>query len=68
MVREAAERVVLALPRQDVCAETIGAPSLQIFDDRQPNSMDSPSLLSSNRKQLDSVSASANFKPIISLR
>jgi hypothetical protein len=30
--------------------------------------MDSPSLLSSNRKQLDSVSASVHFKPIISLR
>jgi hypothetical protein len=30
--------------------------------------MDSPSLLSSNRKQLASVSASAHFRPIISLR
>src|SRR5712671_2349032 len=30
--------------------------------------MDSPSLLSSNRKQLASVSASVHFKPIISLR
>jgi hypothetical protein len=30
--------------------------------------MDSPSLLSSNRKQLASVSASVHFRPIISLR
>jgi hypothetical protein len=30
--------------------------------------MDSPSLLSSNRKQLASVSTSVHFKPIISLR
>lgn len=30
--------------------------------------MDSPSLLSSNRKQLDSLSASVHFRPIISLR
>src|SRR6266851_3972856 len=35
MVREAAERVVLTLPREDVCSETIGAPSLEIFDNRQ---------------------------------
>src|SRR5882757_11570173 len=45
MVREAAERVVLALPREDVCAETVGAPSLQIFDDRQPNRTDGVTLL-----------------------
>jgi hypothetical protein len=34
MVREAAERVVLTLSWEDVCAETVGAPSLQLFDDR----------------------------------
>src|SRR6266851_4735807 len=45
MVGEAAERVVLALPREDVCAETVGAPSLQIFDGRQPNRTDGVTLL-----------------------
>src|SRR5260221_9582921 len=40
MVREAAERVVLTLPREDVCADIVGAPSLEIFDDRQPNRTD----------------------------
>src|SRR5258708_14762025 len=40
MVREAAERVVLALPREDVRADIVGAPSLEILDDRQPNGTD----------------------------
>jgi len=33
MVWKAAERVVLSLPWEDECAEIVGAPSLQIFDD-----------------------------------
>jgi hypothetical protein len=37
MVRETAERIVLTLPRKDVCADIAGAPSLEIFDDRQAN-------------------------------
>src|SRR5260221_2341757 len=45
MVREAAERVVLALPREDVRADIVGAPSLEIFDDRQPNGTDGFTLL-----------------------
>jgi hypothetical protein len=39
MVREAAERVVLALPRKDVCPDIVGAPSLEIFDDRQHSNL-----------------------------
>jgi hypothetical protein len=35
MVREAAERVVLAQPREDVCSNTFSASSLRIFDDWQ---------------------------------
>src|ERR1700730_8238347 len=45
MVRKAAERVVLTLPREDVCADIVGAPSLEIFDDRQANGTDGFSLL-----------------------
>jgi hypothetical protein len=40
MVRETAERVVLALTREDVCADIVGTPSLEIFDDRQPDGTD----------------------------
>ena len=67
MVRKAAECVVLTLARQNVCADMVGAPLLEILDD-STGRMDSPSLLSSNRKQLASVSASVHFKPIISFR
>jgi hypothetical protein len=45
MVREAAERGVLALPREDVCADIVCAPSLEIFDDSQPNGTDGLRLL-----------------------
>src|SRR5467141_1693433 len=45
MVREAAKRVVLTLPREDVCANIVGAPSLEIFDDRQPDRTDGFTLL-----------------------
>ncbi len=37
MVRETAERVVLGLPWEDVCADMVAAPSFEILDDRQPN-------------------------------
>jgi hypothetical protein len=37
MAREAAERVVLTLTRENVCANIVSTPSLEIFDDRQPN-------------------------------
>src|SRR4030088_3127305 len=37
MVRKAAKRVVLTLPREDICADIVGAPSIEIFDDRQAN-------------------------------
>jgi hypothetical protein len=66
MAREAAERVVLTLTRENVCANIVSTPSLEIFDTGSPmGRTDSPSLLSSNRKQLASVSASFHFKPII---
>src|SRR5216683_2504852 len=45
MVREATERVVLTQPREDVCADIVGAPSLEIFDDRQPDGTDGFTLL-----------------------
>src|SRR5712691_4122597 len=45
MVRETAKRVVLTLPREDVCADIAGATSLEIFDDRQPNGTDGFTLL-----------------------
>jgi hypothetical protein len=45
MVREAAERVVLAFPPEDVCADIVCAPSLEIFDDRQPNGTNGFTLL-----------------------
>src|SRR3977135_2834387 len=35
MARETAERVVLALPRENKCADMVGATLLEIFDDRQ---------------------------------
>lgn len=38
MVWEAAKCVVPTLPREDVCADIIGAPSFEIFDNGQPNS------------------------------
>ena len=68
MVREAAERVVLALPREDVCPDIVRRRSRYSTTDNPMGRMDSPSLLSSNRKQLASVSASVHFEPIISLR
>jgi hypothetical protein len=37
MVRETAEHVALPPPREDVCADIVDAPSLEIFDDRQAN-------------------------------
>jgi hypothetical protein len=37
LVGEAAERVVLAQPREDVCADAVGTSPLEIFDDREPN-------------------------------
>src|SRR5882672_1058521 len=45
MAREAAERVILTLTRENVCANIISAPSLEIFDDRQPNGTDGFTLL-----------------------
>src|SRR5882724_1094889 len=45
MVREAAEHVVLALAREDVSADIVGALSLEIFDNRQPNGTDGFTLL-----------------------
>src|SRR5467141_295421 len=45
MVREAPERVVLALPRENVCADIVGAPSFEILDDRQANRTDGFTLL-----------------------
>src|SRR6266478_7818587 len=45
MVREAAKRVVLTLPREDVRADIVGAPSFEILDDRQPNGTDGFTLL-----------------------
>ena len=33
MVREAAKRFILTLPREDICAHTVSAPSLKVFDD-----------------------------------
>jgi hypothetical protein len=56
MAREAAKRVVLTLPRENVRPDVVSAPSFQIFDGSPMGRMDSPSLLSSNRKQLASVS------------
>jgi hypothetical protein len=40
MVREAAEGIVLALPRKNVCADLVGASSLEIFNDRQADRTD----------------------------
>src|SRR5712672_3896974 len=45
MVREAAERIVLALPREDVRADIIDATSLEIFDDRQSDGTNGFALL-----------------------
>src|SRR5215470_234467 len=45
MVRETADRVVLSLSWKNVGANIIGAPSLEIFDDRQPNGTDGFTLL-----------------------
>jgi hypothetical protein len=44
MVREAAERVVLTLPQENVCADVVCTPSLEIFDDGQPNGADGVTL------------------------
>jgi len=69
MARETAERVVVTLPWEDECPDIEGAPSLEIFDDRQPNGTNGFTLLAVFQpKQLTSVSASVHFKPIISLR
>src|SRR4030081_2034923 len=45
MVREAAKRVVIALPRENVSADIVGEPSFEIFDGRQPNGTDGFTLL-----------------------
>src|SRR6266581_3327698 len=45
MIREATKRVVLTLPRENVCADVVGTPLLEIFDDRQPNGTDGFTLL-----------------------
>ena len=45
MARAAGERVVLTLSRENVCADIFSAPSLEIFDDRQPNPTDGFTLL-----------------------
>ena len=45
MVPEAAKRVVIALPWENVSADIVGAPSFEIFDDRQPNGTDGFTLL-----------------------
>src|SRR5258707_1132203 len=45
MVRKAAKRVVLTLPREDVRTDIVGAPSFEILDDRQPNGTDGFTLL-----------------------
>src|SRR2546422_11657389 len=45
MARETAERVVLTLPREDECPDIEGAPSLEIFDNRQPNGTNGFTLL-----------------------
>ncbi len=45
MVRKTAERVVLALRWEDVCADIIGAPPLEVFDDWQPYGADGFTLL-----------------------
>src|SRR3981081_1902356 len=44
MVRDA-ERVAVALPRGNACADMRGAPSFEIFDDSQPNGTDGFTLL-----------------------
>jgi len=43
MAREAAERVVLTLTRENVCANIVSTPSLEIFDDRHANNIDARS-------------------------
>jgi hypothetical protein len=69
MVREATERIVLTLPRKTYApTSSVRRRSRYSTTGSPMGRMDSPSLLSSNRKQLGSVSASAHFKPIISLR
>ena len=45
MAREAAEGVVFTLPREDVCADIVGAPSLEILDHRQPDGTNGFTLL-----------------------
>jgi hypothetical protein len=45
MVRKAAERVVFPLPWEDVRADIVGPPPLEIFDDWQPNGTDGITLL-----------------------
>src|SRR5712664_668059 len=45
MIRETAERVVIALPRENVSADIVGAPSFKILDHRQPNGTDGFTLL-----------------------
>src|SRR3981189_921019 len=45
MARETAERVVLALPRENKCADMVGATLLEIFDDRQSYETDGFTLL-----------------------
>ena len=45
MAREAAERVVVALPWENVCADIVGTPSLEILDDRQSDGTNGFALL-----------------------
>ena len=61
MVREAAKRVVLTLPREDVCADIVGAPSLEIFDDRQPDRTDGFTLLTVLQAQTTRLAVYDNF-------
>src|SRR3982074_2074745 len=45
MARDAAESVVLSLPREDVRADIAHATSIETFDDRQPNGTNGFTLL-----------------------
>jgi hypothetical protein len=68
LVRKAAEGVVFALSCKLACPGVVGAPPLEIFDDRQPDGTDGFTLLAVlQSKQLASVSASVHFNSIISL-
>lgn len=69
MVRETAERIVLALTGKDIGAGDGLAALLQEFDDRKPDRTNGlASLLSTRRMQLVSVLASIHINEIISER